>query len=116
MLLVELTVGLILTVLAALISGTVAAYSMLLGGLICLLPHCYFAYRAFKFQGARAARQIVRSFYTGEAVKLVLTAAMFTVVFVAVKPLNAAVLFVGFIVVQLSSWLVPIMHSSFRNE
>ncbi len=47
--------------------GVVAGYSGLCGGLIALLPNMYFAHRAFRFPGARAAQAIVRSFYAGEA-------------------------------------------------
>ena len=96
----------------ALSFGLTAAYSVLLGGLICLLPNCYFAYRAFKFQGARAAREIVRSFYVGEAGKLMLTAILFAIVFSSVKPINPLALFLGFGAVQLIHWLVPFMQSS----
>lgn len=42
--------------------GVVAGYSGLCGGLIALLPNVYFAHRAFRFSGARAAQAIVRSF------------------------------------------------------
>jgi hypothetical protein len=36
--------------------GVVAGYSGLCGGLIALLPNVYFAHRAFRFSGARAAK------------------------------------------------------------
>lgn len=94
----------------ALVYGITPAYSALLGGLICLLPNCYFAFRAFRFQGARAAKQIVRSFYAGEAGKLALTTLLFAGVFIAVKPLNALALFVGYVGVQLLNWIVPVVY------
>ena len=53
--------------------GNVAGYSALSGGLIAWLPNLYFAHKAFRFSGARAAQEIVRSFYAGEAGKLILT-------------------------------------------
>ncbi|MEP4468350.1 ATP synthase subunit I, partial [Marinobacter alexandrii] len=52
--------------------GQVSGYSALLGGLIFLLPHGYFALKAFRFSGARSAKQIMTSFYQGEAGKLIL--------------------------------------------
>lgn len=107
--------GCVLLSALALWFGLTAAYSVFLGGLICLVPNCYFAYRAFKFRGARAAREIVRSFYVGEAGKLLLTAILFAIVFSSVKPLNALALFLGFAAIQLVNWLVPIMqHSRLR--
>ena len=101
--------GCVVITVTALFFGVIAAYSVLLGGLICLVPNCYFAYRAFKFRGARAARDIVRSFYVGEAGKLMLTAILFAIVFSSVKPLNALALFLGFGAIQLVNWLVPIL-------
>lgn len=86
-----------------------AAYSALLGGVICLLPNAYFARRMFRHTGARAARQIVRSFYAAETGKLVFTAILFGVSFAAVKGLVAPALFLGFIAVQIVSWLVPLL-------
>lgn len=67
--------------------GVVAGYSGLCGGLIALLPNMYFAHRAFRFSGARAAQAIVRSFYAGEAGKLILTAVLFALTFAGVQPI-----------------------------
>ena len=103
--------GCVFLLLVGLLWGPVTAYSALLGGLVCLLPNCYFAYRAFKYQGARAARQIGRSFYWREAGKLVITAVLFALVFSQVRPINALGVFVGYALVQLINWLVPIMQN-----
>jgi len=89
--------------------GWAAACSALLGGLICLLPNAYFARRMFRHTGARAARQIVRSFYAAEAGKLAFTAILFGVIFAAVEWVAAPALFAGFIAVQIASWLVPLL-------
>jgi len=103
--------------LGFLLKDQVAAYSALLGGFIFVLPNIYFANKAFAHTGARAARQIVNSFYKGEAVKLALTAVLFTVVFVSVKPLNVLALFVTFIIVLTTNWLAPLMlgHKPLRK-
>jgi len=103
--------GCLVVTLIGLFWGLVTAYSALLGGLVCLLPNCYFAYRAFKFQGARAARHIIRSFYAGEAGKLMLTAVLFGLVFSQVSSINALAVFLGFGAVQFIQWLVPIVQS-----
>lgn len=89
--------------------GGDAALGALLGGIIVWAPNCYFAFRAFKHRGARAARLIVRSFYTGAAGKMLLTAGMFTLVFVNVEPLNAPAVFIGFASVQMLNWVVPLI-------
>lgn len=91
------------------VSGASAGWSALLGGLICWLPSCWFAYRAFRYRGARAAMQIVRSFYAGEAGKMLLTAVLFTLVFVNFETVSAPALFAGFAGVQLVNWIVPLV-------
>ncbi|MBB2494277.1 F0F1 ATP synthase subunit I [Aquipseudomonas ullengensis] len=89
--------------------GPVSGYSGLCGGLIAWLPNLYFAHKAFRFSGARAAQSIVRSFYAGEAGKLILTAALFTLAFAGVKPLEALALFGVFLLTQLVNWFAPLL-------
>lgn len=91
------------------IGGRAAGTSALLGGLIAWLPGCYFAFRAFRHRGARAARRIVRSFYAGEVGKMALTMLMFTLVFIYVKPLNALALFGAYAAVLTLNWTVPLL-------
>ena len=69
-----------------------------------MIPNGYFAFRVFAHQGAQSAARIVRAFYWGEAAKLGLTAAMFCLVFVLVRPLSVAALFGAFVVVQAVGW------------
>lgn len=89
--------------------GTVSGYSGLCGGLIAWLPNLYFAHKAFRFSGARAAQSIVRSFYAGEAGKLILTAVLFALAFVVVKPLEALALFGVFVLTQSVGWFAPLL-------
>ncbi|MGH8352045.1 MAG: F0F1 ATP synthase subunit I [Pseudomonas sp.] len=89
--------------------GTVAGYSGLCGGLIAWLPNLYFAHKAFRFSGARAAQAIVRSFYAGEAGKLIRTAVLFALTFAGVKPLEALAVFGVFLLTQLVSWFAPLL-------
>ena len=91
------------------VAGVAGGASALAGGLICWLPSCWFAFRAFRHRGARAARQIVRSFYAGEAGKMVLTVLLFAAVFINVKSVDAPALFIGYAAVQLVFWVVPLV-------
>ncbi len=90
-----------------LIEDTLAAYSALIGSLICFVPNLYFVYRAFKYSGARSAKKILRSFYAGESMKILLTAVFFAMAFSLIKPINVLAVFTGFIAVQATSWLTP---------
>jgi len=87
------------------------ARSALAGGLTCMLPNAYFAYRLFQYQGAQAAKLIVKSFYRAEAAKLLMTAALFVVVFkyLSVRPLP---FFLTYIVVQMVFWAAPLIVDS----
>lgn len=91
------------------VAGPVAGYSALLGGLTCWLPNCWFAYRAFRHSGARAAHAIVHDFYKGLAGKTLLTGAMFALVFSQVRPLAPLAVFLAFVAVQFVNWVVPIV-------
>lgn len=97
--------------LAFLLRGPVACYSAFLGGLIFLLPHGYFAFKAFRYSGARAARQIMSSFYQGEAGKLILCAILFTMAFKWIQPLDVAALFLTFAIMLVTNWLTPFLVS-----
>lgn len=77
----------------------VDGYSALLGGMIALLPNLYFAYKAFRYFGARSVKAIVQSFWSGAMGKLILTAALFALVFAGVERLSVAALFVGYALV-----------------
>lgn len=74
------------------------AYSVLLGGLISALPNSYFALHAFKFQGARNAQRVVRSFIKGELGKIIITLVLFALSFTLISNLNEPALILGFIV------------------
>ncbi len=89
--------------------GDVAGYSGLCGGLIAWLPNMYFAHKAFRFGGARAAQAIVRSFYAGEAGKLILTAVLFALTFAGVKPLEPLAVFGVFFLTQMVNWFAPLL-------
>ncbi|MCJ0975752.1 F0F1 ATP synthase subunit I [Pseudomonas sp. PS1] len=98
-LIAQALVVLIATVICTAVFGMVAGYSALLGGLIAFLANVYFAFKAFRYFGARSARAIVQSFWAGEMGKQILAAALFALVFVGVKPLQPAALFVGYLLV-----------------
>ncbi|NOH81444.1 F0F1 ATP synthase subunit I [Vibrio sp. RE86] len=56
--------------------------SALIGGSIFVIANAVFALCAFLFVGARAAKMVAVSFYTGEALKILITVALFSVAYV----------------------------------
>lgn len=99
-----------------LIQGWVAAYSAWLGGVTALLPNLYFTYKAFQYFGARSIGAIVQSFWAGQMGKLILTAMLFAVLFLGVKPLNVFAVFIGYILVQMTSASSLLLTKSFLKR
>ena len=96
----QLLVGLGLAAVLWSLFGNVAGYSALLGSLVCVLPNAFLGLRLIVPR--RDPGQLKRAAWVGEMGKLALTVLFFTIVFTSVKPLNAAALFAGFIVSQLT--------------
>jgi len=103
----QLIFVLLISGVSAFLSGTRAAGSALLGGMVYLIPNALFAIKLFKYQGARAARQIVNSFYKGEAIKIGLSMLLFTAVFMWVKIIPLA-FFSAYILVLMTHWFAPL--------
>ena len=82
------------------VSGSIVAYSVLLGGLISALPNAFFASQAFKYQGARNAKNVVKSFMRGEIGKIVMTIALFALSFGLLPTKSELALILGFIATQ----------------
>jgi len=115
-LITQLCVPIILFPLVWMIKSLETAGSFGVGALICVLPNIYLYRRTFAYFGASKAKQIVKAFYWGEILKLLLTAGGFVgAIFIPwVKPLW---LFVGYIVAQLGFWLGPVVLGlSKRNK
>jgi ATP synthase protein I len=99
----------------SLLLGSVLAYSVLLGGLISLIPSTGFAVLVFRHSGARAVGAVVRNALLGELMKLGLIGAGFALVFVLVDPLHVIGLFTGFVFVHLAGLVATIRHAGLNN-
>lgn len=104
--LIQFGVVFFVTLLCALFYGVKVANSVVLGGLVCLIPNMYFASNLFKYRGAQAAKQIVSSFYKGEALKIVMSMFLFTIVFVLCR-INPIAFFASYSVVLITHWFTP---------
>ena len=78
--------------------GRVAAYSAVLGGVACLLPNLLFARFAFRHSAADSAALVMRWFYIGELVKIVVTVLIFALSLIWIEELNMAAMFITYIV------------------
>jgi len=107
----QIAAMLLLSGLALVVLGPIAAWSALLGGLISTIPSTYFAYKVMGQTGARAMERVVRGAYLGELIKLVLIGTGFALTFVLVDPLHVPSLFAGFVLVHLSGLTAVILHA-----
>lgn len=90
------------------LKSLVLACSVLVGGLIQIVPQAWFANRAFRYSGARQVALVVRAMYQGEAGKIILTAAMFVSTFILLPKLNFLAVFSSFIVMMPLQWFITI--------
>ncbi len=98
----QLAAAVLIAAVSLLLSGVVAGYSTLLGGLTSALPNGYFAWRAFRHRGARNAGRAARSIMRGEMGKLAMTLAMFALSFGLIRELHHLALIAGFAAVHVT--------------
>ena len=91
--------------IVGLLSSQVVSYSLLLGGLLQIVPSAYFAFYAFRVMGSARAHTALQQIYRGETGKFTLTLVGFALVFLLVKPIHSAALFGAFVLMTLSSWV-----------
>jgi ATP synthase protein I len=87
--------------------GTQKALSSGLGGLVAFLPNLYFAYLV-QLANGKDAEKIMRSFYVGEAKKVLLTAALFVLVF-QIPEMNLLLLLMGYMAVTSVYWFALVL-------
>ncbi|MDB4836893.1 ATP synthase subunit I [Marinomonas sp.] len=100
---------LIISVGIILFFGLLQWYSFISGAMASILPSTYMAWRIFGHKGTRPAKEVINSFYRGEAGKLAITAILLALAFLLIKPLSAGAFFAGFGIAILSHWLSPIV-------
>lgn len=116
LLVIQALVALVLAIIFMIFQGVNAGFSALLGGMISLIPNVYFALKTFRYFGARSAVAITLSLWTGEAGKFILTAALFILVFLTIKPVYLMALFISyFLVLMVSSFGLLLVKRSFKK-
>ena len=95
---------LVITIITAVIAivlmlsiGRVAAISAALGGIACILPNVLFARFAFRHSAADSAGLVMKWFYIGEAIKIIVTVLIFALSLTWIKELNFAAMFITYI-------------------
>ncbi|MCG7499281.1 F0F1 ATP synthase subunit I [Vibrio sp. Of7-15] len=81
LLLIQLSVVMVVAVGMGLTINADWGLSALIGGGICIAANAVFALCAFMFSGARAAKLVMATFYTGEVLKILITVILFSVAY-----------------------------------
>lgn len=104
-----------LAVLLFILRGLQGGLSTLLGGLAYWVPTFLFIWRVFARASARAVNQFVIVFFTGETVKLFLSAALFVVI-VKYLPVSIGSLLIGYIGAIVAFWIASVIFLSRQQE
>lgn len=100
-LLVQACVSFVLAAVAWVWVGELASTSVLLGGMVAVVPNAFLAARLLKPSRDLSAGAMMGAAWFGEIGKLLLTAVLFGVIFGFVRPIEPLAVFAGFIAAQL---------------
>ncbi len=84
------------------------AVALLSGGITVIIANLYFVIKTFSHAGAQASKQVLRAFYMGEAVKIIILAGLIAIAFKLLPGFEVYVL-VGYVVALLTQWLAPVI-------
>lgn len=113
--LTQLAVTAFFSALCAIFFSKNAATSAFLGGMVCIIPNAVFAIKVFQYQGALSAKQIVNSFYKGEAFKIIGSGFLFAAVFILCK-ITPLAFFTSYILILMTQWFAPWIISYKRQQ
>ncbi|MEP1743305.1 MAG: ATP synthase subunit I [Kangiellaceae bacterium] len=89
-----------------LIKDLSVAIALLSGEMSVFIANLYFVYKVFSKSGAQASKQVVRAFYLGETVKIMISVGLLITAFIWLPGKELFVL-VGYIAALLTQWLTP---------
>ncbi|MDX1609201.1 MAG: ATP synthase subunit I [Halofilum sp. (in: g-proteobacteria)] len=102
-------VMLVAAAISAMAGGAETAAASGLGGLACLLPQAWFAWRVFRVGAGDSPQAMLAAFYQGEVVKLALVAIALVAIFRAWPGVPLAPLVLTFMAVQAVHWFAPLL-------
>ncbi len=93
------------------VAGSKAGYSALLGGMLCVLLNMLFAGIFFLGRSFRPPKDTVKRFYFAETSKFLGAILAFSCIFIYLD-VNAASLFIGFVLAQVLQLFAPLLAMS----
>jgi len=98
-----------ISAVALVLIGLAEAQSVLAGGIAGFLPNLFFAAKFGRHDPKKSAQEVVRAFYVGEALKLVLTGVLFVLIF-QIPGISFMPLFIGFVSVIMVFWFALLLR------
>lgn len=108
LLLLEVSVVLITAIIMMVVVNVTWGISALIGGGIFVIANAAFACCVFLFGGARSAKYVVASFFSGEALKILLTVTLFCIAFLYAK-VEISPLLQAYLLVLGVNFLAPVL-------
>jgi ATP synthase protein I len=112
---VAITMG--VSAIGCIVLSPLHAFSVAVGGFVAVIPQSLFGFWLFRQRGARNARAIAKNLFVGEGLKLSMTAALFTLVWLNSDLLETTAVFAGFVVTVLAGQLsLPLILGGTRTH
>jgi len=96
------------TLITYFVWGINSAKSSLIGGFVVIIPNVFFAFKAFRYAGARSSKKVLESFYSGEKMKILLMAILLALTF-KIFPIEPIAFFTNFSLVLALPLLTPFL-------
>ena len=90
----------------ALLKDLQVAIALLSGAMAVFIANLYFVFKVFSKSGAQANKQVLRAFYLGETVKIIISISLLVIAFIWLNGYEEYVL-MGYIVAYLLQWIAP---------
>ncbi|MGJ8692897.1 MAG: ATP synthase subunit I [Thalassotalea sp.] len=112
---ISLVLTMSITIVMYFVWGLTNATSALAGGFVAIIPNVIFAHKAFKYAGARAAKKVVDSFYSGVKLKMLTTALLFTLAFKFLE-LSPLTFFLTYFLTLTTPFVQALIHKFTFNQ
>lgn len=99
-------IAFIISVIFTVFLSVKSGYSALAGGITFILPNLIFVLMAFAHAGASKSKLIVRGFFAGEAIKILITVILLSV-FLKYGSLSLTAFYISFALLIASQWFAP---------
>ena len=112
----QTAISVAVSIIGYVVEGLAFAFSAAVGGSVAIVPQGLFGFWVFRNRGARNAHLIARDIFTGEGLKLSITAILFALVWTNFNQLETFAVLVGFVAtVMIGQLSIPLLLGGTRK-